>query len=344
METTDKTIERWVQPHAHSIEREPAFAEEKLRPARFEDYPGQDRIKENLKIAVAASRKRGQPLDHVLLHGPPGLGKTTLAQILSHEMGSQFFHSSGPAIERPGDLAGILAGLSEGSLLFIDEIHRMPVNVEEVLYTAMEDFCIDVIVGQGPTARSVRMDLPPFTLVGATTRLASLSRPFVSRFGIVERLEFYDDEALSTIVGRSSRIWQMDITADAARALAERSRGTPRIANRLLRRVRDYADFLDASAVDVQIVDGALQRLEIDAVGLDSLDRQILRIIRDRYAGGPVGIETLAATVGEEGATIEEVYEPYLVFRGFVSRMPRGRILTPLGANHLEAYDDAQER
>lgn len=337
------TIERWVQPHAGQIDAASlsGFAEEKLRPSRFEDYPGQDRIKENLHIAVQAAKRRDQPLDHILLHGPPGLGKTTLAQIVANEVGSAFFHSSGPAIERPGDLAGILAGMQERSILFIDEIHRLPVTVEEVLYTAMEDFCIDVLVGQGPTARSVRMDLPPFTLIGATTRLASLSRPLVSRFGIVERLEFYDEKALTQIIERSSRIWKMTLQADGAHALAKRSRGTPRVANRLLRRVRDYADFKGLSEVTLGLVDEALDRLEIDVCGLDNMDRQILRAIRDRYAGGPVGLDTLAATVGEERATIEEVYEPFLVHRGFLSRMPRGRVITSYGMDHLTAMEQA---
>lgn len=331
------TIERWVQPQVSKVDDAAAagFAEERLRPSRFEDYPGQDRIKENLHIAVQAAKRRDQPLDHILLHGPPGLGKTTLAQIVANEVGAAFFHSSGPAIERPGDLAGVLAGMQERSVLFIDEIHRLPIAVEEVLYTAMEDFCIDVLVGQGPTARSVRMDLPPFTLIGATTRLASLSRPLVSRFGIVERLEFYDEGALSKILDRSSRIWKMKLQADGASALAKRSRGTPRVANRLLRRVRDYIDFKGMEEATIQAVDEALDRLEIDACGLDSMDRQILRVIRDRYAGGPVGLDTLAATVGEERATIEEVYEPFLVHRGYLSRLPRGRIITTMGLNHL---------
>ena len=346
MEPNDKvTIERWVSPTSNQMDtpsvNEPLKSDEKLRPARFADYPGQKQAKANLMVYVEAAKRRKQPLDHVLLHGPPGLGKTTLAQILANELGVSFHLTSGPAIDKPGDLAGILAGLEAGSLLFIDEIHRLSIAVEEVLYSAMEDFAIDVVVGQGPTARSVRMPIASFTLVGATTRIASMSAPFLSRFGIQERLEFYDDDSLSDILNRSARILDIDLVESGAISLARRSRGTPRVANRLLRRIRDFAEFeanfAEKPAVTADIVDLALKRLEIDHLGLDRMDRLILSTIHERYQGGPVGLETLAATLGEDRDTLESVYEPFLVFKGLIARGQRGRSLTDIGYKHIGA-------
>ena len=306
------------------------------RPRSFDDYPGQDAARENLKVYVQAARKRGEPLDHVLLHGPPGLGKTTLAHILAHELGVSFSCTSGPSVERPGDLAGILAGLEPGSLLFIDEIHRLSIQVEEVLYSAMEDFAIDLVVGQGPSARTVRMDIAPFTLVGATTRLSSLSRPFLSRFGIQERLIFYDVASLTLILERSAGLAGLSLSGEGAVEIARRSRGTPRIANRLLRRARDFALVAGDGGINRAAVCNALERLDIDMAGLDALDRQILEMICERYKGGPVGIEALSVSLGEEKSTIEDVYEPYLVSMGYLMRSPRGRQVTQKGRSHLE--------
>ena len=331
-------LERYVSPHVH-VEEAPA--EQGIRPRAFDDYPGQDIVKENLKIYVYAAKQRQEALDHVLLHGPPGLGKTTLARILSHELAVPFYQTSGPSIDKPGDLAGILAGLEPHALLFIDEIHRLPIAVEEVLYSAMEDFAIDIMVGQGPTARSMKMPLHPFTLVGATTRLSLLSAPLLNRFGIQERLEFYDEDALAAILRRSARLLMMPIVEAGAVALARRSRGTPRVANRLLRRVRDFAGFHSVTNIDEAIVELTLNRLAIDQCGLDAADRRILAIIRDRYNGGPVGLETLAATLGEDKSTLEEVYEPYLLHQGYISRGPRGREITRLGEQHLTACESA---
>jgi Holliday junction DNA helicase RuvB len=311
--------------------------EQQLRPHRFADYPGQDSVKQNLEVYVAAARKRGRPLDHIILHGPPGLGKTTLAKIVAHEMAVTFYQTSGPSIDKPGDLAGILAGVEPGGVLFIDEIHRLPITVEEILYSAMEDFCIDILVGQGPTARTVRMPINPFTLIGATTRVASLSAPFLSRFGIQEHLEFYDAASLAKILQRSAGLWGVELAEEGAFELARRSRGTPRIANRLLRRVRDFADFHGVERLDKDIVDLTLTRLNIDLAGLDRMDRRILRILQERYNGGPAGIEALASTIGEERTTIEDVYEPFLTHQGFIRRGPRGRELTPQALIHLEA-------
>ncbi|MBI2602004.1 MAG: Holliday junction branch migration DNA helicase RuvB [Deltaproteobacteria bacterium] len=322
-------IERLGNPSAIAGE-EPVNVEKGLRPQRFADYPGQTLVKENLRIYVSAARARKKPLDHVVLHGPPGLGKTTLAIIIAKELEVPFYHMSGPSVEKPGDLAGLLAGIEQNALLFVDEIHRLNIQVEEVLYSAMEDFCIDIVIGQGPTARSVRMPLKPFTLVGATTKLSSLSRPFLSRFGIQERLDYYDDEALREILMRSAEVLGIPLQQKGAFEMARRSRGTPRIANRLLRRVWDFAHVAGKTVIDEDIVNYALSRLDIDPHGLDRTDRDILRTIAEKYQGGPVGIDTLAATIGEEKATIEEVYEPYLVHKGFVKRGPRGRSLTPL--------------
>lgn len=330
------TIQRFVAPQAQQSDESVEHNEPSLRPQNFSEYPGQDKVIENLRVYVAAAMRRGQPLDHVLLHGPPGLGKTTLARIIANELGVPFFQTSGPSIDKTGDLAGVLAGMEKGSVLFIDEIHRLPKAVEEVLYSAMEDFSIDILVGQGPTARTVRMPIQPFTLVGATTRVSLLSAPFLSRFGIQERLEFYSEAALAVILKRSASLWGISLVDDGALELAKRSRGTPRIANRLLRRVRDFAEFAGEEELHRQIVDLTLNRLDIDPCGLDRMDRRILEIIRDRYEGGPVGIETLAATIGEERSTIEEVYEPFLMHQGFLTRGPRGRELSPLARQHLD--------
>lgn len=319
-------------------EHGPESIDKALRPTRFDDYPGQPEVKENLKVYVGAAKSRDLPLDHVLLHGPPGLGKTTLARILASELGVSFYQTSGPSIEKPGDLAGVLAGLDRGAVLFIDEVHRLSITVEEILYSAMEDFCVDILVGQGPTARTVRMPIHPFTLVGATTRMANLSAPLVSRFGIQERLEFYNDEALIEILQRHAKLSDIGLSDDGAEELARRSRGTPRIANRLLRRVRDFADYYQKDVLDREIVAATLKRLDIDSQGLDRMDRRILLTIRDRYSGGPVGVETLAATVGEQRSTIEDVYEPYLMFKGLLMRGPRGRQLSAKGLEHLKAF------
>ena len=299
-----------------------------LRPRSFQDYPGQDHVKSNLKTYVEAALKREKVLDHVVLHGPPGLGKTTLAHIIANELKAPFYNTSGPALDKPGNLAGILVGLKEGSLLFIDEIHRLSVQIEEVLYSAMEDFSIDLIVGQGQTARTVNLPVAPFTLVGATTKLSSLSRPFLSRFGIQEKLEFYDPDSLCLIIKRSAEILSIQINHEGALELARRSRGTPRIANRLLKRVCDFALTKNCEVIGSEIVSYALGRLDIDEWGLDRTDREILSVILRKYSGGPVGIETIAVTLGEERATLEEVYEPFLIHSDFIVRTPRGRCLT----------------
>jgi holliday junction DNA helicase RuvB len=308
-----------------------------LRPERFTDYPGQDRVKQNLEIFVAAAKGRNEALDHVLLHGPPGLGKTSLARIVAKELGVAFFQTSGPVIERPGDLAGILTSLEERAILFIDEIHRLSIVVEEILYSAMEDFELDIIVGQGSTSRTIKMPLKPFTLIGATTRLASLSRPLVSRFGIKERFEFYEPEALTQIILRTAQKCNIDIEEPAAYELARRSRGTPRIANRLLRRVRDFAEVDGQDRIQSQSVAKALMAMEIDHEGLDPMDRSLLRTIMEQYDGGPVGIDTLSHTIGEDKSTLEDVYESFLVYRGFIKRGPRGREITPKGRAHVAA-------
>lgn len=307
-----------------------------IRPTRFSDYPGQDDVKKNLSVYVGASLKRARPLDHVILHGAPGLGKTTLANIIANELGVPFIATSGPAIDKPGDLAGILTGLEPGTLVFIDEIHRLSIKVEEVLYSAMEDFTIDIIIGQGASARSVRMDIAPFTLVGATTRLSLISRPLLGRFGIQERLDFYDVNSLKKILFRTSSILGFHLSDEAALEIARRSRGTPRLANRLLRRVADFAEIENLSEIDRRVADVALTRQGIDAAGLDRVDRKIIEIMRDQYEGGPVGIETLAVTLNEDRDTLEDVYEPYLVYRGFICRTPRGRTLTAAAIKYLE--------
>lgn len=315
-----------------------------LRPKNLGEYIGQDKVKENLSIYIEAARQRGEPLDHVLLYGPPGLGKTTLAGIIANEMGVNFRVTSGPAIEKPGDLAALLTNLNDGDVLFIDEIHRLSRAVEEVLYPAMEDNVLDIIIGKGPSARSIRLDLHRFTLVGATTRAGQLSAPLRDRFGVILRLELYTPEQLSEIVNRSAGILNMDIDPQGSMEIASRSRGTPRIANRLLKRARDFAQVVCDGSISKEAASLALDRMEIDALGLDSIDRLILRTMIKNYNGGPVGLETIAAAIGEEAVTIEDVYEPYLMQVGFLSRTPRGRMVTPAGYAHLGIAMPGQQR
>lgn len=314
-----------------------------LRPKTLEEYIGQDKAKENLAVYIKAAKGRDEPLDHVLLYGPPGLGKTTLSAIIANEMNVNIRITSGPAIEKPGDLAALLTNLSPNDVLFIDEIHRLSRAVEEVLYPAMEDFALDIIIGKGPAARSIRIDLPKFTLVGATTRAGQLTAPLRDRFGVLLRLELYTHEQLAEIIMRSARILEIPCEPEGAFELAKRSRGTPRVANRLLKRVRDFAQVLGNGTITKEIVDTALDRLEIDALGLDNIDIRMLTTIVKNYNGGPVGLETLAAALGEEAVTLEDVYEPYLMQLGFLSRTPRGRCVTPLGYKHLGFSRDGQQ-
>lgn len=306
-----------------------------LRPKTFKEYVGQSRLKQNLKLAIDAAKKRGEPLDHVLLYGPPGLGKTTMATVIANEMGTTIRVTSGPAIERAGDLASLLTNLQDGDILFIDEIHRLHRSVEEVLYSAMEDYKLDIMLGKGPSARSLRLDLPKFTIIGATTKAGSLAAPLRDRFGITHRLEFYTPSEIEQIIGRSAKILDVHIKPEASKALATRARLTPRIANRLLRRVRDYADVNGDGIIDTVISTQALELLEIDDLGLDPADRMILTAIIDNYNGGPVGVETLAAITSEERGTIEDFYEPYLLQIGLVERTPRGRKATHKAYKHL---------
>ena len=309
--------------------------ENSLRPKCLSDYIGQEKAKDNLEIYITAAKERNESLDHVLLYGPPGLGKTTLSNIIASEMGVNIRVTSGPAIEKAGDLAAILTNLNEGDVLFIDEIHRLSRTVEEILYPAMEDYALDIIIGKGPSARSIRIDLPRFTLIGATTRAGQMTTPLRDRFGVILKLELYTPEELATIVRRNAGILEMDITDDGAMEIASRSRGTPRIANRLLKRVRDFAQIKGDGHIDKEIANYSLTRLEIDQLGLDNVDRRMLETIIKFYNGGPVGLETLAATVGEEAITLEDMYEPYLMQIGFLSRTPRGRCVTHLAYSHL---------
>ena len=306
-----------------------------LRPRTFDDYIGQEKVKENLSVFISAAKGRDEPLDHVLLYGPPGLGKTTLAGIIANEMGVNIRVTSGPAIEKPGDLCSLMTNLTPGDILFVDEIHRLPRAVEEVLYPAMEDRALDIIIGKGPSARSIRIDLPKFTRVGATTRAGQLSAPLRDRFGVVFRLNLYSPEELAQIVQRSAGLLGVECTEDGAMELARRSRGTPRIANRLLKRVRDFAQVLGSGVIDRKTADLSLSRMDVDRLGLDAIDRKMLTTMIQSYHGGPVGVETLAASIGEEAVTIEDVYEPYLMQIGFLARTPRGRCVTHLAYEHL---------
>ena len=315
-----------------------------LRPKRLDDYTGQEKAKENLRVYIEAAKRRSEPLDHVLLYGPPGLGKTTLAGVIANEMGVNIRITSGPAIAKTGDLAALLTNLQPGDILFIDEIHRLDRSVEEILYPAMEDFAIDIIVGKGPSANSIRLELPRFTLIGATTRAGQLSSPLRDRFGVSLRLELYTPEELGRIVTRSATLLGMEIDPDGAREIAARSRGTPRIANRMLRRVRDFAQIYYDNVITREAADHALSRLEVDALGLDATDRRMLTAIIRNYNGGPVGLETLAATIGEEAVTLEDVYEPYLMQIGFLTRTPRGRCVTQLAYEHLGIPDPRGEQ
>ncbi len=325
--------DRLISPEISDISEE--RLENSLRPKKLEEYIGQDKVKENLKVYIEAAKKRGEPLDHVLLYGPPGLGKTTLSNIISNEMNSNIKITSGPAIEKPGDLAALLTNLSEFDVLFIDEIHRLNKSVEEILYPALEDYTLDIMIGKGPSARSIRLDLPKFTLIGATTKAGSLATPLRDRFGIVNRLELYNTKDLTTIVTRSAGILEVNIDHDSAIEIAKRSRGTPRIANRLLKRVRDYASVLGNGDITLDITKIALNKLEIDDRGLDDIDRRILETMIIRYQGRPVGIETIATTIGEEADTVEDVYEPYLIQIGFIARTVRGRIPLPAAYEHI---------
>lgn len=309
--------------------------EPSLRPVSLHQYIGQQKVKENLDIFIQAAKMREEPLDHVLLYGPPGLGKTTLAAIIANEMGVQFRSTSGPAIERAGDLAAILSSLEPGDVLFIDEVHRLPRTVEEILYPAMEDFFLDIVIGTGPSARSVQIDLPPFTLVGATTRAGLLSAPLRDRFGILSRLEFYNEESLCEIVKRTAEIFNTSIQDEAALEVARRSRGTPRIANRLLKRIRDISQVRGETEISLDVTYLALNMLQVDSVGLDHIDHKLIKGIIADFKGGPVGLETIAATIGEEPETIEDVYEPYLLQMGFIQRTPRGRMATQKAYAHF---------
>jgi len=328
-------IERITDANVHDDDADEQQIEVTLRPKTFDEYIGQDRLKNNLKLAIEAAKKRGEPIDHVLLYGPPGLGKTTMATVIANEMGTNVRVTSGPAIERAGDLASILTNLADGDILFIDEIHRLGRTVEEVLYSAMEDFKLDIMIGKGPAARSIRLDLPKFTVIGATTRTGALSAPLRDRFGHTHRLEFYSSPEITDIIIRAARILGSKINIEAAQLLSTRARLTPRIANRLLKRVRDYADVNGDGIIDAATTTSALQLLEIDEIGLDPGDRNLLISIIDNYGSNPVGLNTIAALTGDEATTIEDFYEPYLLQIGFIERTPRGRRVTPKAYQHV---------
>ena len=328
-------IERIIDANLHEDEPQEQQVEISLRPTSFDEYVGQERLKKNLKLAIDAAKKRGESIDHVLLYGPPGLGKTTMANVIAREMGANIRITSGPAIEKAGDLASIVTNLQDGDILFIDEIHRMPRAVEEILYSAMEDFKLDIVIGKGPAARSVRLDLPHFTVIGATTRTGSLAAPLRDRFGHIYRLEFYTPEEISKIILRSSNLLGSNIEKEASDILSTRARLTPRIANRILKRVRDYADVKGDGIIDSKIVKEALKMIEIDGLGLDAADRNLLNSVIENYGTRPVGLNTMAALTGDETATIEDFYEPYLMQIGFLQRTPRGRIITKKAFEHL---------
>jgi len=328
-------IERLVDTSVHEDDPEEHVIEISLRPQSFTDYVGQDRLKRNLQLAIEAAKRRGEPIDHVLLYGPPGLGKTTMAMVIASEMGADIRITSGPAIEKAGDLASILTNLKDGDVLFIDEIHRLGRTVEEVLYSAMEDFKLDIVIGKGPAARSVRLDLPKFTVIGATTKTGALAAPLRDRFGHIHRLEFYTAEEVGKIIDRAARILNSQIHPEATKMLSTRARLTPRIANRLLKRVRDYADVNGDGIIDPPVASKALDMLEIDEIGLDPADRHMLKSMIDNYADSPVGLNTIAALTGDEISTIEDFYEPYLLQIGFIERTPRGRRVTPKAYKHL---------
>lgn len=329
-------IERIIDTVIHDEDPDEQVIEVTLRPQRFDDYVGQERLKKNLKLAIDAAKKRDEPIDHVLLYGPPGLGKTTMASVIANEMGKGIRITSGPAIERAGDLASILTNLADGDILFIDEIHRLSRAVEEVLYSAMEDFKLDIVIGKGPAARSIRLDLPKFTIIGATTRTGSLAAPLRDRFGHIHRLEFYTPDEIAQIISRAANILQTEIHPESSLALSTRARLTPRIANRLLKRVRDYADVNGDGIIDAVVTHEALSMMEIDELGLDPADRNLLRSMIENYGDNPVGLTTVAALTGDEATTIEDFYEPYLLQIGFIERTPRGRRVTPKARKHLE--------